>query len=301
MSDVTASGDLAGLLDVATTVLDEAVPEFLGGLGAPSAHSKGGTDFATELDLALERRITRDLVARTGIEVHGEEFGGPDPSRGAVWLLDPIDGTFNYSTGLPLTAMLLALVVDGEPVIGLTWLPGQDQRFAAHQGGPLLIDGRPAPDLGAGTLHSSAIGYVSYYVDQGGMFPGAERARVQGEITRRHARIRMHGSTGTDMAYVAAGKLAGAVSYGRHPWDHAAGVALVRAAGGLATDIHGRPWTVSTPSLVAAAPGVHDELLDVIAAGEWPPPQTPAFGPQDSPPAFGPQDSPQHPTERHDK
>ena len=102
-------------------------------------------------------------------------------------------------------------------------------------------------------------------------------ARLQGEITRRHARIRMQGSTGTDMAYVAAGHLAGAVSYGRHPWDHAAGVALVRAAGGIATDIFGRPWTVQTPSLVAAAPGVHAELLEVIAAGEWPQPQTLTF------------------------
>lgn len=271
------SSALPGLLAVAGEVLDEAVPDFLAGLGAPSAVAKGGTDFATEIDFALERRIGGELQRRTGIDVHGEEYGGPDPSIGAVWLLDPIDGTFNYSTGLPLTAMLAALVVDGEPVVGLTWIPGRDQRFAAHKGGSLLVDGRPAPALSAATLHSSAIGYVSYYFDQAGLFPGAGRNRVQGEITRRHARIRMHGSTGADMAYVAAGRLAGAISYGRHPWDHAAGVALVRAAGGVATDVYGRPWTVSTPSLVAAAPGVHGELLDILADGDWPEPTTLTF------------------------
>ncbi|MFT3662091.1 MAG: inositol monophosphatase family protein [Gordonia sp. (in: high G+C Gram-positive bacteria)] len=268
---------LPGLLAVAGEILDEASADFLAGMGAPSAVAKGGTDFATEIDLALERRIGAELARRTGIAVHGEEFGGPDPGRGAVWLLDPIDGTFNYSIGLPMTAMLAALVVDGEPVIGLTWIPGRGQRFAAHRGGPLLVDGEPVPPLAARTLHGSAIGYVSYYVDERGMFPGAERLRVQGEITRRHARIRMHGSTGSDMAYVAAGILAGAISYGRHPWDHAAGVALVRAAGGVATDVYGRPWTVTTPSLVTGAPGVHDELLEILAAGDWPAPTTLSF------------------------
>ncbi|GAA3964295.1 inositol monophosphatase [Gordonia caeni] len=270
--------DLPRLQAVASQILDAVVPDFLGGAGAPSAVAKGGTDFATEMDLALERRLTAELERRTAIGVHGEEFGGPDPANGIVWLLDPIDGTFNYSTGLPTTAMLLALVVDGEPVLGLTWVPPQGQRFAGYRGGPLLINGEPAAPLQPqDSLHSTAIGYVSYYFDQHGLFPGAQRARVQGEITRRHARIRMQGSTGTDMAYVAAGHLAGAVSYGRHPWDHAAGVALVRAAGGIATDIFGRPWTVATPSLVAAAPGVHAELLEVIAAGEWPEPQTLTF------------------------
>lgn len=270
--------DLPRLQAVAGEILDAVVPDFLDGIGAPSAVAKGGTDFATEMDLALERRLTAELERRTAIGVHGEEFGGPDPASGVVWLVDPIDGTFNYSIGLPTTAMLLALVVDGEPVVGLTWVPPQGRRFAGHRGGPLLVDGAPAAPLEPrDSLHSTAIGYVSYYVDQQGLFPGAQRARVQGEITRRHARIRMQGSTGTDMAYVAAGYLAGAVSYGRHPWDHAAGVALVRAAGGVATDIFGRPWTVTTPSLVAAAPGVHAELLDVIAGGEWPEPQTLTF------------------------
>lgn len=267
--------DLPALQAEASSILDEAVGDFLAGLGAPSAVTKGGTDFATEMDLALERRFVRQLRERTGIAVHGEEFGGPDPSTGAVWLVDPIDGTFNYSTGLPTAAMLVALVVDAEPVIGLTWIPALGRRFAAHRGGPLLVDGRPAAPLAdSGGMRGSAIGYVSYYVDQQGLFPGAQRARVQGEITRRHARVRVQGSTGADMAFVAGGQLAGAVSYGRHPWDHAAGVALVRAAGGVATDIHGRPWTTTTPSLVAAAPGVHAELLDILADGEWPAPHT---------------------------
>ncbi|GAA4747392.1 inositol monophosphatase family protein [Gordonia alkaliphila] len=276
--------DLPALQATATAILDEAADEFLAGLGAPRAVVKRGTDFATEMDLSLERRFVEQLQERTSIPVHGEEFGGPDPSVGAVWLVDPIDGTFNYSTGLPSAAMLVALVVDGEPVIGLTWIPALGQRFAAHRGGPLLINGEPAAPLAACEgLHGQAVGYVSYNADQEGRFPGAQRARVQREITGRHARIRVHGCTGFDMAYVAGGRLAGAVSYGRHPWDHAAGVVLVRAAGGSATDIFGRPWTVTTPSLVAAAPGAHAELLEILADGPWPSPHTLTYQPPNNP------------------
>ena len=81
--------------------------------------------------------------------------------------------------------------------------------------------------------------------------------------------MRMHGSTGIDLAYVAAGILGGAISFGHHAWDHAAGVALVQAAGGVVTDLAGEPWTVSSPSALVAAPGVHAQMLELVrAAGD---------------------------------
>ena len=76
--------------------------------------------------------------------------------------------------------------------------------------------------------------------------------------------MRMHGATGVDLAYVAAGILGGAISFGHHIWDHAAGVALVRAAGGVVTDLAGAEWTVTSQSALAAAPGVHERLLDIV-------------------------------------
>jgi myo-inositol-1(or 4)-monophosphatase len=76
----------------------------------------------------------------------------------------------------------------------------------------------------------------------------------------------MHGSTGIDLAYTAAGILGGAISFSGHPWDHAAGVALMRAAGGIVTDLVGNDWTVTSPSAVVALPGVHAEILDILRA-----------------------------------
>src|SRR5690606_7205126 len=122
-ADPSAPPELHDLLAVAGEVLDGAAERFVHGIGAPSAVAKGGNDFATEFDLELERTVSAALRERTGIEVHGEEFGGPQLTSGTAWVLDPIDGTFNYSAGHPLSAILLALVHDGEPVVGLTWLP----------------------------------------------------------------------------------------------------------------------------------------------------------------------------------
>ena len=78
------------------------------------------------------------LTSATGIEVHGEEFGGADVDSPLVWVLDPIDGTFNYAAGLPMAAILLGLLRDGEPVAGLTWLPFTDERYTAVVGWPAV-------------------------------------------------------------------------------------------------------------------------------------------------------------------
>ncbi|MGW5112404.1 inositol monophosphatase family protein [Nocardia sp. NPDC004123] len=259
------AAELAELLGIASAVLDSAAPRFVEGIGAPSAVEKGRNDFATELDLELERTISQRLGERTGIPVHGEEFGGPQLISGTAWVLDPIDGTFNYSAGSPMCGMLLALVRDGDPVIGLTWLPILGQRYAAVADGPLLLNGNPLPSLAPAKLATAPIGFGSFNIDGAGRIPGIFRFNLLGALSRLSGRQRMYGSTGIDLAYTASGILGGAVVFGHHPWDNAAGVALVRAAGGVVTDLQGRGWTIESGSVLAAAPGVHEELLDLIA------------------------------------
>ncbi|WP_026918971.1 inositol monophosphatase family protein [Gordonia shandongensis] len=261
----SADLDLPGLLDAAGAVLDEVTGQFIDGLGSPGTHIKGRGDFATDVDLALEERIGRLLEQRTGIEVHGEEFGGPAPETGAMWILDPIDGTFNYSVGMPLAAMLLALTVDGHPVLGLTRLPLIGQSFAGHADGPLLVDGHAVGPVADSPLESAVIGYGAFNAKAGGRYPGAARADLQRVLSYRAGRLRMTGSNGTDVAYVAAGVFGGAVSFSAKPWDNAAGAALVLAAGGMATDVDGEPWTVQSASLVTGNRRLHGELLEIIS------------------------------------
>ena len=275
MTDPARSIDLPGRLAAAESVLDEVSGSFVEGVGSPGVHYKGAHDFATEVDLALERRIRQALQTRTGIEVYGEEFGGPEAASGTRWILDPIDGTFNYSVGMPMASMLLALAVDGEPVIGLTRIPLIGQNFAGYAGGGLLVNGERVPMMDEAPLQTAVIGLGAFNARAEGRFPGAARAELQRLLSYRAGRMRMTGSNGIDVAYVAAGVFGGAVSFSANAWDNAAGAALVRAAGGIATDVTGRPWTVDSTSLVAGNGQLHAELLQVI--GEAMPEQVAAL------------------------
>jgi myo-inositol-1(or 4)-monophosphatase len=263
---MTDTVDLDGLVATASTILDGVVTQFLQGHRADSAVRKKGNDFATEVDLAIERQVVAALTEQTGIGVHGEEFGGAPVDSPLVWVLDPIDGTFNYAAGSPMAAILLGLMRDGEPVAGLTWLPFTDQRYTAVLGGPLYANGVAQSELPVSTLSDSIVGVGTFNIDSRGRFPGPYRVAVLESMSRECSRLRMHGATGVDLAFVADGILGGAVTFGDHVWDYAAGVALVRAAGGVVTDLAGRPWTADSSSALAAAPGVHERLLEIVTS-----------------------------------
>lgn len=256
--------DVHDLIDKASTILDAAVPRFVDGRRADSAVRKKGNDFATEIDLAIERQVVDALTETTGIGVHGEEFGGPDLDSDWVWVLDPVDGTFNYAAGSPMAAILLGLLHNGEPVAGLTWLPFTDERYTAVADGPLVKNGEPQPPLEHTELSDALVGVGSFSADSRGRFPGRYRVTLLENLSRVSSRLRMHGSTGIDLVYVADGILGGAISFGGHVWDHAAGVALVRAAGGVVTELSGEPWTPESRSALAAAPGAHREILEIV-------------------------------------
>lgn len=261
---------LLELVATAAEVLDDASVPFVAGHRADSAVRKQGNDFATEVDLAIERQVVAALTERTGIGVHGEEFGGAPVDSELVWVLDPIDGTFNYAAGSPMAAILLGLLYRGTPVAGLTWLPFTGNRYTSMVGTPLRDNGIELPMLGSSGLADSIVGIQTFNIDSRGRFPGRYRAEVLANLSRVSSRMRMHGATGVDLAYVAAGILGGAISFGHHVWDHAAGVALVRAAGGIVTDLAGAPWTIESKSALAAAPGIHEQILELVAAAGAP-------------------------------
>ncbi len=256
--------DLDALVAKASAILDDATEPFLSGHRADSAVQKKGNDFATDVDLAIERQVVAALEDATGIGVHGEEYGGESVDAEWVWVLDPVDGTFNYAAGSPMAGILLGLMHRGEPVAGLTWLPFTDQRYTGIVGQSLVRNGVAQPPLERIELADALIGAGSFSADARGKFPGRYRIALLENLSRVSSRLRMHGSTGLDLAYVADGILAASITFGGHVWDHAAGVALVRAAGGAVTNLAGEPWTPESASVVAAAPGAHEEILEIL-------------------------------------
>jgi myo-inositol-1(or 4)-monophosphatase len=259
-----AATDLEHLCAEAARVLTEAEPEFQAGLGAAEEVTKGVNDYATAVDLALERRISAALTDRTGIAVHGEEYGGEALDVGTVWVLDPIDGTANYSHHIPLTAINLALLVEGVPRAGLTWVPLLGERYVATAGGPARRNGVVLPQLVPGGLGATvvAFGHVGF---GNAAFPAAYRLAFLREVSRTAMRVRMIGASALDFAWVAAGLFSAAVSFGNNAWDTAPGACLVRAAGGVVTDLAGAAHELRSESMLAARPGAAEELLDLLA------------------------------------
>lgn len=136
------------LVAFAEAAVDQVEELFRSGLGALPAHFKGEGDFATEVDLQIEQQMRLHLTQLTGIEVYGEEstsFGGDDAAEfgSTMWVVDPIDGTANYSAGNPLCGILVSLIHEGAPVVAVADFPLLGRRLVAADGMQLRSIGGP--------------------------------------------------------------------------------------------------------------------------------------------------------------
>ncbi|WP_370914279.1 MULTISPECIES: inositol monophosphatase [unclassified Corynebacterium] len=256
--------DARGLLAVAEAVADDAERSIRSSLGIARIMEKGEGDVATEVDLAVEATVRRQLTLLTGIPVFGEEAGG-DPDCGAVWVVDPVDGTSNFAVGNPMCAFLLSLLVDGQPVCALTSQPATGQRFTAYSGSPLMVNGKPQRPISERDPWLSHIGFGSIISPVQSSYPTSARHELLDRLGAKHPRLRVTGSVGLDLAFTAAGIFGGAVTFSPHVWDNAAGVLLVRAAGGVVTDLFGAEWQPDSFGVVAGAKSVHDVILGTIS------------------------------------
>lgn len=252
--------NLTDLLAIAHAVIDDAEAMFLAGGGRDRIHSKGGGDFATHTDLEIERHLRDMLTLLTGISVYGEELGGRDESA-PQWVIDPIDGTSNFAAGNPMSAILLSLVVDQQPVLAIASLPSLRYRLHAVEGGPLYVNGKLHSPQTVDNPILVQLGFGSIASPTDSRFPTQLRHDLLGELIDQFPRLRITGSVGVDLAFVALGIFGGAVTFSPHLWDNAAGVLLVRAAGGTVTGLDGQPWSGTSRGVVAGHPDVHRIIL----------------------------------------
>ena len=198
-------------------------------------------DYASEVDGMAEAEIVKEL-RKAGPEyaVLGEE-GGHQPARGGkkarfTWVIDPLDGTSNYLRGIPHWCVSIALVENGEPLHGVVFDPLRNELFIASKGGGAVLEDKrirvaERRDLEGALLCTG--------------FPPRERARAKAQLDCLNVLletaedVRRTGSAALDLAYVACGRFDGYFEAGVQPWDIAAGVLLVREAGGRVCDFRG--------------------------------------------------------------
>ncbi len=224
---------------------------------------KGPGDFVTTADQRTERILIEELKkARPGYPFLVEESGvidGPDKSH--RFIIDPLDGTTNFMHGIPHFAISIALEREGQIVSGVVFNPVNDEMFVAEKGqGAFLNDKRlrvAARKLIKDTLSATGIPFMGK--DGHERFLSELRA-VMGASTG----VRRYGSAALDLAWLAAGRYDAFWERGLKPWDIAAGMLMVREAGGVLSDLNGGEKALETGDLLASNEALHPQFLKLL-------------------------------------
>jgi myo-inositol-1(or 4)-monophosphatase len=265
--NAAARADDAFLLDtivIAARHAAAAIREHEPGIATLRWEEKTPTDFVSIVDRAAEARIADVMRQRLpDARLLGEESAPhlADVERGVVLVADPLDGTTNFLHGYPAYAVSIAALVDGELRAGVILDVPRDELFTATAGGGAWRDGAQIAVSSITTPARALLGTGFPFKRHGDIEPYVARLP---EIMRAIAGIRRPGAAALDLASVACGRFDAFWELTLAPWDVAAGILLVREAGGLVTDFSGVDSRVAHAGLVAGNPFMHRWLLDQL-------------------------------------
>jgi myo-inositol-1(or 4)-monophosphatase len=247
-----------GVLETAQFISEEAVR-----FDRSRTETKGLHDLVSYVDRGSEKMLVDRLTIIMPEAGFIAEEGTSSKKGGRYsWVIDPLDGTTNFVHGLHPYAISVALTEDGEPVAGVVHAVGGKETFTAYKGGGAWLNGNQ--------IHVSTAGRLSDSLVATG-FPYSDFTRLGNymdcltHFCKTTQGIRRLGSAAIDLAYVACGRFEAFYEYGLNPWDIAAGVLLVREAGGKASDFSGAEENLSGTEIIAANNLVYPEFLENVS------------------------------------
>lgn len=231
-----------------------------------TVQAKGYRNIVTDTDVAAERLIISRLREHFPEHAITSEEAGAEPGSATVrWLIDPLDGTTNFSRNNPNFCVSLAVLERQQPVVGVIHDPLHEHTFAAQRGCGATLNGQPLHVSAATTLKEAICG-VDWPRDNA---QRQQMIQIAGELLTRGRTLRALGSAALAMAYVAAGWLDLYLALSLSPWDQAAAALMVQEAGGALATVSGAPWTVDAPDpLLAASPALLEAFRALQAGGE---------------------------------
>jgi myo-inositol-1(or 4)-monophosphatase len=224
---------------------------------------KGEINLVTEADRLSEALIV-DRIRRTfpDHDILTEESPEIASGSGFRWIVDPLDGTTNYAHGYPIFDVSIALEMEGIIRLGAVFNPMLDELFIAERGAGAFLNGRPLTVSRVAELSRSLLATGFPYdlrEDRNNNINYFEAMILSSQAVRRA------GSAALDLAYLAAGRFDGFWELKLAPWDMAAGWLLVEEAGGVVTDLHGDPFDLHSPHILASNGRIHAEMSRLIA------------------------------------
>jgi myo-inositol-1(or 4)-monophosphatase len=244
----------------ASRAAGDIIVRYMNRIDSLTVTEKSLNDFVSEVDREAERVIIE--VLRKAYPSHaflGEESGA-HAGDAFEWVIDPLDGTTNYVRGFPQFAVSIALRHAGTLEQAVVFDPIRQELFTASRGSGAQLDGR--------RIRVSRRGLKGALLGTGFPFRQLEELDVYMDTMKafvpRSAGIRRAGAAALDLAYVAAGRLDGFWELGLAPWDMAAGILLIREAGGIVTDLGGDEDFMRSGNVVAGNPRTHGAMLEVL-------------------------------------
>ena len=227
---------------------------------------KGRGNIVTDVDTETEAQIF-DMLGREfpDIPLLGEESPGVLPDSGYVWIVDPLDGTRNYASGIPFFSLVIGLALDGEVLLGVNYDPMRKEMFYAERGEGAFLNDGPMHVSERTSIEDSILGMDLSYNNQGAvnglnlilsLWPGMQTARIMG-------------SSALGISYAAAGRTDLYFHHQLEAWDQVAGVLLVEEAGGVVTDRTGRRAGLRSDGLIASNAALHAEFIRKTQGLEW--------------------------------
>ena len=219
-------------------------------------------------DIMAERTLRKELErTRPEYGFLGEEGGETKGDGRNRWIVDPLDGTTNFLHGVPHFAISIGLEREGEIIAGVIYQPVSDELFWAEKGNGAYVD---TPNARSRRLRVSgrkdpARALVATGIPHIGKGDHPDYHRRLEAVTRQTAGVRRWGAASLDFAFLAAGRYDAFFEMGLAPWDVAAGMLLVREAGGMISDMAGDPYVLGGPTILATNAGLRDVMVEILA------------------------------------
>lgn len=226
---------------------------------------EGFNNLVSYVDKESEKKLV-DTLSRLipGSGILGEEGASLTSTNGYLWIIDPLDGTTNFTHGLPPFAISIGLTLRDKPVLGIVYEVTKREMFHAVEGHPAYCNDQEIQASPVDKLNESLFATGFPYYD----FPEMDAyLNIIRKFLKQTHGVRRLGSAATDLAYVAAGRFEGFFEYNLNPWDVAAGAFIVQQAGGIVTDFHGGSNFLYGRQICAAGK-IHPVMQSLIAE-EW--------------------------------
>ncbi|MBI3794852.1 MAG: inositol monophosphatase [Nitrospinae bacterium] len=225
-------------------------------------HHKGLINLVTEVDLECEKLIVSAISKKyPGHDILAEEGTDVKSDSGYAWYIDPLDGTTNYAHGFPVFAPSVALAYKGEPLVGAVYDPLRDEMFSGIKGGGAFLNGNRLAVSKVDNIDGALLGTGFPYdlrTNKANNIENFNNAAMHCQAVRRA------GAAALDLCYVACGRFEGFWEQWLYAWDMAAGALFVAEAGGVVTNMKGKPLDLFGKTICAGNPAIHPKLLSLL-------------------------------------